>query len=237
LNTEKELELVFNMTTNATLVHKHIQFLVENNFELLISLDGNEEGHSYRTFAKNNKNSFGKVIENIDMIQRDYPEYFSDKVNFNSVLHNRNSVKNIYEFIYNRYHKVPMIASMNMENINPDKKDLFEKMFHSKRKSGEDFQSEESDLLSITRRELFSYVESSGFLNNYSINFYISNILYLLYDRVNLIPTGSCLPFDRKIFLNTHHNLLPCEKVSYKYAMGKVNNNVMFDIHEIAKKI
>ena len=49
---------MFNMTTNATLIHKYIDFIVENNIELLISFDGNEKAHSYRTYASNNKNSF-----------------------------------------------------------------------------------------------------------------------------------------------------------------------------------
>lgn len=57
------------MTTNATLVHKHIDFLVENEFKLLISLDGNEVNHSYRVF-NNNKNSHKTVIKNIDIIKR-----------------------------------------------------------------------------------------------------------------------------------------------------------------------
>lgn len=31
------------MTTNATLIHKYVKLLVKYNFELLISLDGNEK--------------------------------------------------------------------------------------------------------------------------------------------------------------------------------------------------
>ena len=41
LNKNKKLDLMFNMTTNATLIHKYIDFIVENNIELLISFDGN----------------------------------------------------------------------------------------------------------------------------------------------------------------------------------------------------
>ena len=43
---------MFNMTTNATLIHKYIDFIVENNIELLISFDGNEKAHSYRNLCK-----------------------------------------------------------------------------------------------------------------------------------------------------------------------------------------
>lgn len=236
LNSEKELELVFNMTTNATLIHKHIDFLVENNFLLLISLDGNEEGQSYRTFAKNNKNSFEKVVNNIDMLQKDYPIYFADNVSFNAVLHNRNSVKGIYEFIYNRYLKIPRIAQLNADYVNADKKDLFEDMFHARGKSEDEYENEGSSLLPITHTQSLLFKELNNFLENYSINFYLSNLLYLLYGQVNPVPTGTCSPFQRKIFVNTYHDLLPCEKVSYKYSMGKVNNSVTIDIPEIVRK-
>lgn len=81
------------MTTNATLIDKYVDFLVLNDFRLLISLDGNEKNHSYRVFGKSKKNSFYKVIRNMDMIKRDYPLYFSENISFNAVLHDRNSVK------------------------------------------------------------------------------------------------------------------------------------------------
>jgi len=134
INAEKELDIEFSMTTNATLIHKHIHFLVENKFNLLISLDGNEEGQSYRTFAKSNKNSFRKVIENIDMVQRDFPAYFNSNVGFNAVLHDRNSVKSIFEFINKRYHQIPNISTLTTNDVNPVNKEMFNRMFHDREK-------------------------------------------------------------------------------------------------------
>ena len=129
LNREKGLELEFNITTNASLIHKHIKFLIDNNFILLISLDGNKKGHSYRSYIKNNKNSFNDVIKNIDMIQQYYPKYFDKNISFNAVLNNRNSVKGIYHFIYNRYHKIPRISQLNTTDITLNKKSFFNKIF------------------------------------------------------------------------------------------------------------
>jgi len=236
LNTGKELELVFFMTTNATLIHKHIHFLVENNFRLLISLDGNEEAHSYRTLAINNKNSFRQVIDNIDMIQREFPEYFADRVRFNAVLHNRNSVKNIYEFVYNRYRKYPKITQLNTNDINPDKKDIFERMFLDQRKNEEEYQEDVSDLIPGTREKLISYEELRLFLKNHSINLYILDLRYLMYQTVKFYPTDTCMPFDKKIFLTTRHNLFPCENVRREYSFGKVNQSVLIDFHQITRK-
>ena len=68
LKSGKEIEIVYTMTTNATLLHKYLHFLVENNFQLLISLDGNKSNHSYRFFRKSKENSFEKVIVNLSLI-------------------------------------------------------------------------------------------------------------------------------------------------------------------------
>lgn len=43
LNYKKEIKVEYSMTTNATLIHKYVKLLVKYNFELLISLDGNEK--------------------------------------------------------------------------------------------------------------------------------------------------------------------------------------------------
>jgi uncharacterized protein len=236
LNAEKELEIAYSMTTNATLIHRHIDFLVANKFSLLISLDGNEENHSYRVFNKNKKNSFQKVIENIDMIQRDYPEYFSTYVNFNAVLHNRNSVKEIYEFIYTRYSKIPRISELNMRDVKTDNKDILEKLFQSKWYSEIEYQKENSDLSRITHGGLLLYNELTNFLKYCSVNYYVSNLNSMLPIIEKYLPTGTCTPFSKKIFLTDRHKLLPCERINYKYSMGKVDNNVKIDIPGITRQ-
>ncbi len=235
LKSEKKMEIVYTMTTNATLLHKYIQFLSENKFQLLISLDGNEVNHSYRFFKENKKNSFQKVIDNIDMVQKDYPEYFNDYVDFNAVLHDRNSVKDIHEFIHNRYHKIPRIAELSPTDINPAKNHLFKKMFHSMWKSESKYLQEKSNLL--PHEELTQYQELTNFLKYYSINFYVSNITDLFPGEKKYVPTNTCLPFWKKIMLTTSNKLTPCEKVNYhKFSMGEVNENVKIDIPKITKQ-
>lgn len=235
VKSEKEMEIMYTMTTNATLLHKYIPFLVENTFQLLISLDGNEVNHSYRSYRKNNENSFEKVVENIDMLQRDYPEYFVKHVNFNAVLHNRNSVKDIYEFIYSRYHKIPRIAELNPCDVSPNKEELFNSMFHDKRKSEAEYVKKESNYL--PREEMLQYKELTDFLKNYSINYYISNIGDLFLGEKKYLPTSTCLPFWKKIMLTTSSKLALCEKVSYhKLTVGEVDKTVKIDIPKITRE-
>lgn len=237
LNADKNFKLTFNMTTNAYFVNEYIDFLSDNEIYLLISLDGDEYAHSYRRL-KNNSPSFDQVIRNVDMIRDKYPVYFENYISFNSVLHDRNSVKDIYEFIYNRYHKVPMISPLNRTYVNPDRKNFLNTAYHSKSESENEYLESNSNLKYLTHDKLDSYIEAYKLLKNYSINSYYSNVLSFLYDQIKIVPTGTCPPFRRKIFLNTQNQLLPCEKVSYNYYLGNIddNGNININIHEITER-
>ena len=81
---------------------------------------------------KTGKASFDKVVANVDRLYSKYPSYFKDKVNFNSVLHDRNSMQEADDFIYSRYGKHPMTNELNVFGIAKDKREVFLKMFHSK---------------------------------------------------------------------------------------------------------
>lgn len=236
INSNENVTISYIMTTNATLIHKHISFLVKNNFKLMISLDGNKENQSYRPFLQNNQNSFQKVIENIDLIQNNYPAYFDSNISFNAVLHNRNSVKDIYQFIYSRYNKIAQISELASSNLKPDKKELFNEMFRGKAKSESEYQKENTKLAQITHNQSVLFTELTRFLKFFSINFYISNITSTLKDEEKKFPTCTCIPFSKKIFLTSQNILLPCEKINHKFSMGKVDEDVIIDISEVARQ-
>lgn len=229
LKLEKEIEVRYTITTNATLLNKYLPFLVKNKFELLISLDGNKINNSYRTFKGNGKEVFDVVISNIDSIKDNYPDYFFYHVNFNAVLHNRNSVKDIFDFIYGRYRKVPRIAELNPCDISPEKKTFFEKIFHSKRKSETEYMDEGKN--NLPHEETLQYRELIDFLKNYSVNSCMSNVMELFPGSKKYLPTSTCLPFWKKMMLTANSELALCERVScQKLTIGKVNKAVEIDI-------
>jgi uncharacterized protein len=65
----------FTMSSNGLLLSKYAGFLASNNFEVSVSLDGDEVGNSFRLLP-NNKSSFDLVIKNLDFVKEHYPEYF-----------------------------------------------------------------------------------------------------------------------------------------------------------------
>lgn len=211
----------FSMTTNGMLLNKHIDFLVENNFNVIISLDGDKYNNSYRR-THLGKNSYNNIINNINLIREKYPNYFKTNINFNAVLHNRNSVEDIYLFFKNNFNKTPSIGELNNMGIKKSMIEEFKKTYQNTNASL--FNSENRDELTKSIFINLPHIQSIGlFLNNYT-NYFFKNYSNLFVDSRSIvrIPTGTCLPFGKKLFLTAQGNILPCEKIGHQFTLGKV---------------
>jgi len=90
----------FAITTNGTLLHGRIlDFLVENNFSILISLDGPQDVHDRYRKYKSNTGSFAKIMKNIESFYKKYKEYYlSQKIGFSIVLVPPLKAKQVLDF-------------------------------------------------------------------------------------------------------------------------------------------
>jgi len=225
----------YTATTNGVLLHKYMDYLKEKSFNLLISLDGNEYNDSYRVFH-DGTSSFSKVVENVRKFQTKYPEYFSSNVRFNTVLHNRNSVSEAFEFIHREFNKYPFIAEINPNRIREDRKEEFSRTFQNARDSFDEANScglftKEIETLEPKARDI------SEFLFKFSGNkFHTYNDLFE--GQKPLMPTATCAPFSRKIYLTVNGKITFCERIGHQYINGHVNDDkVELDFEEIADKV
>ena len=218
---KKGMVFAYAMTTNAMLLDKYMDFLVEKGFNLLISLDGDEFAHSYRVDHSGN-NSFPRVFRNLKLLQEKHPEYFKSKVSFNSVLHNRSDIETVYRFIYAHFGKATRIAALNHVGICDTKKDEFVKMF---RNPAESFYN--SGKCSVLEYEMTTETPRVAALADY-IQFQSGNVfdtynnLYMNKDAMSFAPTGSCTPFVFRMFISVNGKILPCERVDHQFSMGQV---------------
>lgn len=216
--------IIFSMTTNGLLLHKHIDFLVQHNFRLLISLDGGKEGNSYRLFH-NQKPAFSEIKRNIDTIKEKYTGYFKENVNFNAVLHNKNDVVSIMNYIKTTYGKIPAIAPLNDSGIREGAKEEFNEMFKI---IDEKELSQNADYKDICK-DLFlglpSFTTISNFLfQNTSIFKNSINDVLLDISEVEYIPTGTCSPFYKKMFITVNNKIMFCERISQQYFAGFIDD-------------
>jgi uncharacterized protein len=226
----------FNMTTNAILLDKYMDYLVRKNFILCISLDGDEDAHSYRV-NHSGKNSFNQVFRNVKMLQEKYPEYFSKQVMFTSVLHNRNNVYSTYRFIKNHFGKIPSITPLNNSRIKEDKVNEFRAMYQNPLQSiysSSNCDVIENEMFIKTPRvsNLATYIhrQSGNVFNNY-------NDLLLEFSNSDFPPTGTCPPFLKKMFITVNGKILPCERIDHDFFMGNVyDDHVDIDYEKVAEK-
>ena len=225
----------FSMTTNALLLDRYMDYLVCHDFNLLISLDGNEHNTSYRVY-RSEKPAYPEIIKNIDLLHEKYPDFFARKVNFNAVLHNRNSVSEIYEFFKDKYDKIPSIGELNSTGIRPDKLALFYKTYRNSYES-----LHQSENYEQIERELFmnstTYGTLTTFIHQYS-GFVYRDYNELLFGKPpKTIPTGTCIPFSRRVFMTVNGKILPCERIGQQFSVGAVSDSkVELNLEDIAEK-
>lgn len=227
----KNTRFTYTMTTNGMLLDKYMDYLAEKNFLLLISLDGDKNNNSYRT-TKSDRSSFDTVLAHTLALQNKYPVYFEKNVNFNAVLHDRNSVEEIYNFIKETFNKIPKISELNPAHVRPEKKKEFAKLFRVQEIYPEHLQtSSPSTPVNLSKSDILVYKKffDSCCGNNY---LYVCDLLEN--ESHTYPPTGTCYPFEKKLLLTVNGKLFPCEKISHLYPLGEVDHNgVQLDFEKI----
>ncbi len=232
---KKSSDLIkYSMTTNAVLLGSHIDFLVKNDFELLISLDGNKANNSYR-IDKKGKGSFQNILLNINLLKEKYPSFFQSNVNFNSVLHNRNSLEDILVFFDEKFKKKPLIGELNTSGLNSKTKSEFDKLYTQKEKSI--FSStKQGQIVNDIFVEIPTIKDLAQFIFQYTEYAKLSpRNLFIDKHKLKYTPTGTCLPFSRKIFVTVNGKILPCETIGAQFKLGIIKDNfVQIDHSSIA---
>lgn len=226
----------FSMTTNGSLIQRYMDFLYENNFKLFISLDGNEQNNSYRTF-KNGKPTYNIILNEIYNLQKKYPNYFKEQVNFTAVLHNRNSVSDAYHFFKKQFDKKVLMTDLNTYGIDSSHKKEFWNTYVNLTQS-----LHESEDYSVIEKELFfklpNIKDAWKFLHKITDASYdnYNDLIYPCKKRKK-VPTGTCLPFSSKIYLTAQGKILPCENISHQFSLGNVTpEKIELDYNKIAEK-
>lgn len=224
----------FHMTTNGTLLtEKIMDFLEENKFSIMISLDGPKEIHDRnRVFAHNGKGSFDIIMKNIDKIKNRYPSLYS-RLMFNAVIDPSLDQNCATEFFVSckELGNSPISASIISSEYKKDKVSI----------PNEYFITEEFDLF---KTFLYKLKKISG----RTISGVSKTKFSLFHETMRTLreksttmpeichPSGPCIPGAKKLFVDVHGNLYPCEKVSemsFNTKIGTLDSG--FDIKQIKK--
>lgn len=227
----------FGMTTNGILLHKYMDFLVKNEFHLLISLDGDEKNNKFRIFP-DGRNSYRYVKNNIDKMKDKYEEYFIKYVAFNAVVNSSNSYFQVYNYFTKNYMKWPSCSMVNSLGVENCKKEEYSFIHNIAPYEGfEDPQNKQ-----FYKQHIFSFPEgmiSRKFIERCNDGHIVRSYRDLLMKKkiIKIPPTGTCLPFSKKIYLTAKGFILPCEKIDHSHYLGVCRDKkVCLNLSQIAQK-
>jgi uncharacterized protein len=224
----------YSMTTNGMLLTKYIDFLAENEFRLLISLDGDCTCNGYR-LTRTKKESFQRVERQALLIKQLYPAYFDKFVNFNSVLHNLNTPEQITEYFAKTFQKSPNITGLALDGVNPEHVQEFITLYRDMAESYNDWASCSAADMICRGPEMHRLHKLLACFSGYIYKDY-NDLLDAHASRTGL-PTGTCLPFGRKVFISVNGKILPCERIGHENALGHIGSNgLLLDFDVIADK-
>lgn len=202
------IKFTFGLTTNGTLLNKEIvDFFVKNDFIIAISLDGNKNSNSYR-IQKNGTEIYSNIYKIIKTIKEKHPKYFENNIHFISVLHDRNFDFDIRNYFLSEFgtNKVN-IGALNHIDLNENRINDFKRIFRPLKS--------QDDIL-VNKTTYKPYREIIKLKNNYP--FWEKNKTR----EGRRSYTGTCIPLQKKLFINANYSLMPCEKISFEINFGKI---------------
>lgn len=204
-------ELMFNMTSNATLITDDVlEYLYDNKFSLTISLDGDRHAHNKnRVFAANNNGTFDVVMKTLEKLQKRHPDYL-ERVHINAVIDPTTDFDctsrffSDYETVRDYYVQANLISGYYRKGEVASDEEYRNKF------SYEIFKMYLQKLGRIEEGSVSKLV-SSGFKNLKDIH---ENAKVSSTSLKRDHHSGPCVPGIQRLFVDVEGNLYPCERVS-----------------------
>ena len=135
------------------------------------------------------------------------------------------------DYITNTFQKVPRLSEISMTGVRKSKQEEFDKIFQKMNESINSLSSQPSDF-----QKHPSYEAVASYLSMNSPYFFLDyNELLFGKRECKPIPTGTCQPFTKRVFVTVAGKILPCEKISHQYGLGQVREDgVEIDFEKIA---
>lgn len=221
----------FSFTTNGTLLDdKILDFIINNNVSLLISLDGPPALHDRHRIFSNGKGSFESLFTNLTRIQKYYPVFYREHVSFNAVLSPPYKFDKVFDFFHN--HELFM---EHQHRIRISPVSTFETSFLKDFCEGE----ENNEYGELFQQQLQIYAKD--LIDNKEVHPITASMFDEIFFQIttrrieplgNIFPVlGSCIPGQRRLFVNSKGLFFMCERVGSCYAIGDIVNG--FDYQRI----
>jgi uncharacterized protein len=190
----------------------------------------------YRVFI-NGQGTFDVILKNLKRIKQYSPEYFENNISFNAVISPPYDLDSVINFFYRRKFFDPFRDKVSINFIDAYHTTFFQdfNLENYKKK----LNNELSRLLKNYRRALMNgtheklTIEKQLFLED----FYTIACRPMVPIEKQYPPIGTCIPGQRRLFVDTGGKFYMCEKVGSNYEIGNVDNGFnykqIYDFYEM----
>ena len=223
-NEYKNLEILYTVTTNGSLLEKDkAEWLMQNNFFISISLDGNEKDQNRLRMYSDKDGTFEDVMKNIQyIVEKGY-----ENINSLPVYDWKSDLFDMDSFFYRK--DVPSI--MRLAPVDSTTKTKYYKKFNEEdfnkfkkllEKARDSYYAESANLEPKERESVFDHligrIPSTDIFNSRAVT-----------PPHPIMPyTGSCVP-GRKLFVDVDGKYHMCERVNDSLPIGNVDEGLNFE--------
>ena len=210
----------YNLTTNGTLLNDEIvDYLVKNRFILAVSLDGPKSEHDKNRRFANGKGTFDVIINNLERIKNQYPEYYKT-ISIMSTVTPMMDLQCALDFFA-------------VEDVFSDQYIVFNPMLETNIK--QEFPFEET----FTQIKTFEYVKALFSIVGKIPKENVSKLTRNTQIRIDRLaraienhgelgsvvhPGGPCIPGIHRLFVSVDGTFYPCEKVPEQLDYFKIGS-------------
>lgn len=225
--------LKFTITTNGSLLTKEVaKYLYDHDVSIIVSLDGPKEIQDRsRRFAADGRGTFDTVRNNLEEIQREYPEVYR-AVNVNMVIDPRNQLERIYDL----FDHDPIFSGLvvHMSMVASDY-------------SVEQVAVTDKFVIGENKEQFKAYMSLLGRYPKKNVSRLTSATILQQMDRFvkdmgktrifkTMAPGGPCIPGQKRLFVSSDGTFYPCERVSETSQAMKIGDiKTGFDIEAATK--
>lgn len=230
-NVIKRKKIVFTVTTNATLMTPEIaEILLENDFSVLVSIDGPQDIHDRYRKDRAGNGSFKSTLKGLEILSRQYHRVKKGSISVNAVYAPPFSSKKL-ERINRFFQELEWLPDINILTYYPTEGSIPGNMA-----TQEDLR-EDMDTIQWASKGYKKHMQSSGSMVTNLLEPPLAKIIQRHVfkrpvDRYYL--NGCCLPGQRKAFILSNGDIHLCEKINtFAPVVGNVESG--FDFETIQK--
>ncbi|OOM11319.1 radical SAM protein [Clostridium saccharobutylicum] len=126
-------ELSFSLTTNATLLNEEImEYSINNNIDIMISIDGPEEIHDLNRKFADGTGSLAKILDNLQKLKSKYGDDLNNALRINAVIDPKNDFDKMNTIFENEILKGLNVTGGIVENVFSNEETIYSLEFSEK---------------------------------------------------------------------------------------------------------